>query len=290
MLEVLLMAALADGDLTPDEYDRIGRAMRDHPGLAGIDWDLVVHRAGQLAEDAPLFFETRQALPLRIAEPDERRRAIALAARVVGAERPLVDEERAVLTSVADTFEIPESELQALLGPSESAPASGSNHLGFVRCDFNAPDDPAHRDLFTALRAAEDDEQRRLVLFKLTAARHVQWRLSAEGPVELLKTGERLRFGPDVFRVDALFERSGTRILARFLSSDEALHRREHAILKVLADRLPETASLLVAHEGPLSPEDRSFVEGFDPHRLWTVPLSFDALRAEETTEAPRSR
>lgn len=265
------MAALADGDMTSDEYDRVGRVIRDRPELGSLEWDWVVHRVQELAEDAPLFFETRQTLPRRLSDPDARRRAIQTAVRIVGAERPLADDERAVLTSLAEAFGIPETEQGTLflLEPSEQS----VEDYGFVRCTFNAPDAPPAKDLVEALNEAEDDLQRRLLLFKLSSARHLAWHWAPQEETVLLKVGERLRFGSEMFRVDALYERTGQRLLTRFLAPTESLHRREHGIMKLLADRLPETACLVVAHAPGLSPEDRSFLAGFDPQRLQCTEL-----------------
>lgn len=274
------MASLADGDMTPAEYDRVARALRDHPEFEGLEWDWVVHRSRELAEDAPLFFETRQALPSRLADPRARRRAIAIAARAMGAERNLADEARAVLGSVAATFGLSDGETEQLIQAWRNDP-QGPEAYGFVRSDFNDPVGPGAKDVAEALDGAEDDTQRRLLLFKLAAARHLQWQLRSEGPVEILRLGERLRFSEDVFRVDALFERGGRRFLTRFLSSGEALHRREHPILRILADRLPETAVIVIAHVGGLSPEDASFLEGFDPERVWRLRLAADVLPAQ---------
>jgi len=264
------MASLADGELDARGFDRVARALRDNPELSAVDWDWVVHRAQELALEAPLFFDSRTEIAKALTDAEDQRRALAIAARFVGGGRDLADEPRAVLGALASAFGIPEHEHDHLLRPSG---VTDSTDLGFVRAAFNAPEAENAPSLFEALRSASDDGQRRLLLFKLSAIRKLIWRLGAEPRPELVKVGEPLRFDDLRFRVDAILEHGGRRKLVRCVASGEALHRGEHALLRRLADRLPETADLLVVHEGRLSPEDESFIRGVDPARLSTVEL-----------------
>lgn len=270
MVEVLLMASLADGELTPEGYDRIARALRDHPQLHTADWDWVVHRAGELAEEAPLFFDARVAIAERLTDRNDQRLALTMAARLVGAGRPLDEAPRAVLGALAGAFGIPEVEQSGLFGPSGVV---DSTDLGFARCDFNEPTRRESPSLFEALRGAESDIERRLLLFKLVGVRRLLWSLGSTPAAHVVKLGERLRFEQLHFRVDAVVEHEGRRSLVRFLAANEALHRAEHGLMRALAERLPETASVLVVHDGPLSPEDDSFIRGVDPERLGTRAL-----------------
>lgn len=266
------MACLAQGELGPDVLDRVARALRDVPQLAQVDWDWVVQRAEELSVESPLFFDARASLVERLTDPEDQRTALALAARWVGGGRELSEEPRAVLGALASAFGIPELEMEALLSPSG---VTDSADLGFVRSSLNDPESTSDQTLFEALRLADDDVQRRLLLFKLTAARRLVWTLSHDPvPPQIVKVGEPLRIDALRFRVDVVIVHDGRRHLTRLVAAGEALHRREHRLLRVLADRLPETARVLVAHEGRLSPEDESFIRGLDPGRLHTVQLA----------------
>lgn len=269
MLEVLLMAGLAEGEPTPALFDRIARAVRDQPRLQSADWDWIVHRAGELAAEAPLFFDARSGVIEALGDAEDQRLALALAARIVGGGHALSDETRAVLGALGRGFGIAEPELDALLAPA----ITDSSDLGFVRCAFNDPRADASVTLLESLRSAADDAQRRLLLFKLAAARRLAWTWGADGSVRVLKLGEPLRFDALHLRVDVVVERDGRRGLTRCVAPGEALHREEYALIKTLTDRLPETAQVVIVHEGPLSPEDDSFVRGVDPSRLATVEL-----------------
>ncbi|MEM1026318.1 MAG: hypothetical protein AAGD10_21965 [Myxococcota bacterium] len=261
LLDVVLMTALAEGRFDQAQQDRVGRILRDAPDLADTDWDRVLERVEVLGLQAPLFSETRQELPGRIPDPRSRRRALELGWQAMG--DPPSDEARAVLGGIAQSLGISELELECL-AKSEVGP-------GLSRSQFN---DPAHgrkATLFTALEAAPDDEQRGLVLFKIDGVRRLLWRL--EGSTRIVSFAERLRFEELVFRVDVILEHAMRRRLVRILAPGEALHAEEHRLMRLLTERLPDAASLLVAHFGPLGPADRSFLMGFDPDRLESIQL-----------------
>ncbi len=276
LLEVLLMVALADGDIGPDEWDRIGRAVRDFPDLQGLDWDEVVHAAEVLAEEAPLFFDARARVVEQLQDRPRQLLALSIAARVIGGSRPLTEEERVVLASLAVAFGIEDGDVEELV-EQRSPLHPGTEDLGITRCAFNGPS-AAPQDIWSALQQAQDDE-RRMLLFKLTAARRVMWTLTGEEPPSLIKLGELIGFGSERFRLDALIEYDARRLICRFLAPGEALHRSEHAVLQTILSRLPETAEVLVAHQGPLSPEDDSFLRERDPSRLRVLRIP-DEVRA----------
>jgi uncharacterized tellurite resistance protein B-like protein len=268
MIDVVLMAALADGDLTDEERDRIGRAIRDVEDLHGLDWDWVLARGDELALEAPLFFDARQTLD-RLTDPARRRSALTIAANVVAADRPLFDEERALLGSVARRFDIEDDEFTRLIEPSR-LPGPGR---GFERSRFNDPTLTRKVEWVDALQDAENEGQRRLLLYKLAGLRLLTWTAFADDEARVIRVGERLRFGAYVFRVDGVLEVGTRRWLCRFLAPAEALHPGEQPMIRTLADRLPETAAILVAHFGQLSPADASFLQGFDPRRVHRVEL-----------------
>lgn len=261
LLDVVLMAALAGGGLDPATEDRLGRVIQDAPELAELDWDLVLERAELLGQEAPLFTETRRALPQRLIGPAARRRALGLALQVLG-DSP-GEERQAVVAAMAQTLGVPEQELEVL--------GRGEGRGGLLRAHLNDPRNNQRATLFTALEGAEDDEQRALVLYKIDGIRRLLWRLG--GRATPLNFAERLRFEDRVFRVDVTLEHAMRRRLVRLLAPGEALHAEERPLLRQLAERLPDGASLLVAHFGPLAPADRSFLMGFDPQRLETIRL-----------------
>jgi len=271
IIEVLLMAGLADGEATPAMFDRIARVVRDLPRLQSADWDWVLHRAEELLLEAPLFFDARAGVLDALTDPPDQRLALGLAAKIVGGGRELPDETRAVLGALGRGFGLSDAELELLLSP---AGVVATVDLGFVRSRFNDPRAAPTRGLFESLRAADDDVERRLLLFKLTAARRLAWTWGREPEVRIVTLGQPLNVDGGRLRVDAVVEREGRRNLARCVAAGEALHRAEHPLWRALTERLPETARVLVVHDGPLSPEDESFVRSCDPARLATVQLA----------------
>jgi len=255
------MAALAEGELDQARQDRLGRLIQQSPQLAELDWDMVLERADALSLEAPLFTETRRGLPQRLTDPEVRRRALGLALGILG--DPPGEEGQALVGAMAQILGVGEAELPAL-SPAEKGKA-------LRRARLNDPRNTQRATLFTALESAPDDDERALVLFKIDGIRRLLWGL--EGGARLINFAERLRFEDRVFRVDVTLEHAMRRRLVRLLGPGEALHPEEWPLLRQLAERLPDGASLLVAHFGPLAPADRSFLMGFDPDRLETIQL-----------------
>ncbi|MGF1509964.1 MAG: tellurite resistance TerB family protein [Myxococcota bacterium] len=271
LMDVPLMAALADGALTALEYDRLGRLLNDRPELQSLEWDHVIHRGRQLSLEAPLFFDARQQLQ-RLTDSARQRLALSFAARVVGSDQPLADEEQAVLASVAEIFEIPDGELAELIEP-WLGPSVDRTELGFFRSEWNDPARRSDEGSFEALRSATDPHQRKILLYKWVGLRLLTWTEARGSLPQLARVGEQLPFGDYTFRLDGILEVGSRRWMSRILSPNEALHRTEHVVLRSLAERLPEDASVMVGHFSRLSPEDHSFSQSFEPDQIRWVPL-----------------
>jgi hypothetical protein len=269
IIDLLLMAGLADGALSLIDQDRIARAIHNQAELQGFDWDDLVDRVEIIENDAPLFSETRARLVRDLDDPEARRFALSLTSRFLGA--PLGQVELALLSALADAFEVPVREREALLAPwTEADPFQ----LGYVRCAFNNPEAPRRQTLFEAMERTESDSELALLTFKLTAARVAMTKLSEHA--ELIALGELIDLGGESFRVDALLQSEERSFLARFLSKGEAMYPREREMLESLVDRLNPGASLLIGHAEPtLAPPDEAAVRKLPPGSAITERIDF---------------
>ena len=268
LVELLLMAALADGDATLAEIDRIARAIETQDALRGLDWTWVSQRLEEIREDGPLFFETRQRLGKNLKDPELRRSGLSLAAQFLGT--PLAEEERALLDSVADAFEIPSEERESLFAPWSETDLF---RVGYVRCGFNNPDVPPRTTFIEALANTEHDVEFALLTYKLLAARSAMTRFSES--TELTSLGEPLELAGASLRIDALLEHEGKSFLGRFLARGEALHPREHELMREVIARIEPSAALFIGYADALSPPDEAFLKTLDPDRVVIERLVF---------------
>lgn len=246
-VELALLAAIAENRFDEGARDRLARALVERPELNAIDWDWALERAEALEQEAPLFTEARQRVTSGLGRPDDASAAVALAAGVLGHEPS--DEARFLLTDVAERL--------GVVWP-RSAPALP----GYARCTANDPEASAVRSFADALAHA-DEEDRRLLLFKLQAARSTVRHLSREGRV--LELGHQVPTGPYLLFFDALLQAEGKTYHCRFLASGEALHAGEHTALPRAVDHLALGHHLLLAHQGPMAPQDASLWAHLDP-------------------------
>lgn len=264
LCDIILMAVLADGMISQTELDGIAKTLNTYDEFDGLQWDWVMHRAQELREDAPLFFDTREALVQELTDPRLRVLGLTLAAQIVSAERPLEEEERALLDSLGQAFEIPEPEREVLL----SRPSELARDIGFFRGPFNDPTQETPKQLFDAIANSADAPELRALMYKLGAIRKVMDN-HLEGEASILGLGETMKMGPLHFRVDALIELEKTRYLLRCLADGEALHPEEHKLLRLVVNqRMAENAMMWVVHQGVLSPADESMLEGLEPSKF----------------------
>jgi hypothetical protein len=261
MVDIVLMPALADGVISQDTLDRLAKAIQRQPELNGLSWEWVLARADELSLDAPLFSDTRESLAEQLPDSARRRLGISLAAKIVGAGRPLVDDARAILAELASSFGIYGDELERLLAPSE-----GDEARGFIRasCNEQRADAPS---LFDALTVAETDEEIRVLLFKLYAIRRV---IDAILPgAELVTLCDTFRAGVHSGRVDAVLDlQNAGQCVIRCLAEGEALHPEEHRMINSVAGELKELSFLMIAHQGSIALMDQALFKGLDPTRL----------------------
>jgi tellurite resistance protein TerB len=262
--DVMLMTALADGFISDVEFNRIREAMLTYAELEGITAQRITERANELRDNAPLFSEPRDQLVRELVHPKMRRLAITLAAKLVGFERPLQEEERALLYSLAQAFRIPDAERNSLLAPWTSPIFIGDTN-NYERCLYNAPGRIQESSIFDAMASSgpPPDPEFKLLVHKVSATRSLIAQ-RFEG-AEIHAIGEVLRVGPYGFRIDALFAYNLELYVARFLGPGEALHPLEHAILSTLMHRLDDAVKVLVVHAENLSSSDRVFLSALDP-------------------------
>lgn len=263
MVDIILMAALADGSVSEETLDRIASTLQRNPRFEGLDWEWVLQRSQELALDAPLFSDARAALVEALVDPTSRRLGISLGAKIVSAERPLAEEERAILYSLAQAFDIPDAETEKLLEPW----SPDELDQGYLRSRYNDPNDLRAPPLFDAVAKAPTDAEVRLLIYKLCAARRLADELAELGG--LTGVGETIRVGDREYRVDAVFDlETGGRYLVRFLAEGEALYPAERPILSTLQARMNEESLLVIVHQGALSPPDSAFLRSLDQTKL----------------------
>ena len=264
LADILLMATLADGQLTEREVDSLSWAMAHRPELAGLDWDWLIQRAGDLAEDAPLFSDVRQRLAGSISDPKDRRLALTLANRVAGTGGPLVEEEEAILRSLAEAFEIGEAEQTELFRP----PAPGAPAFTWRRSPYS---DPTAPDIafFDALARTRDGGEARVLIHRLHALRTL-WDTRFKS-FTLSALGHRVAVDAAHIRFDGVFETEKQTAWVRTLAVGEALFPKERRLLKALLEAPPRATEILVTYSGPLSPADKVLFE--DQARLEVVHL-----------------
>ena len=267
LADVVLMTALADGHLSETERDGLAQAMRESDELAGLSWEKLLARAEVLAVDAPLFFDARRDVQKHLLDPFKRRQSISLAAKIVGADRPLAEEEQAILLSLAESLAIPEREARALL---DEAAEAGQGR--FLRIPFNNPRDGADSTIFDAIAAATDAPTLAALLFKPRAIR-CAITLLAEGGT-LSAVGERMTLGVHHLRIDGTITQGERKWLLRCIARDEALHADERTVLKMLVEQLQPESKLVIVHEDELTASDEAFLDGLDPARVLRLALS----------------
>ena len=266
LVDLLLMAGLADGVLDQRDVDRLARAIETRDELQGLSWNDVLGRARQLEDHAPLFASGRARVAASLDDPKARRFALSMTAQYLGS--PLSDGETQLLAAVAQDFDIPEEERQALLAPwAELDPFA----TGYVRCAFNDPDRVHLGGLFDSIANVETDVELGLLLYKLSATRAAMTVLSDDSEIGAL--GEVIEVEEGPFRVDAFIEAERGWI-SRFVARGEALHRKEHEILAALLEQLDPAVGLLVGFAERLSPPDQAFLDGLDRRRTRLICLS----------------
>jgi hypothetical protein len=191
-----------------------------------------------------------------------RRFAISLAARIVGAGRPLRNEERAILSELGFELEIMGTDLDKLLVPSE-----GEEARGFLRAAVNDPSDEDAPTLFDSIANAAGDEELRLLTYKLYALRRVLDTLPPGS--DLVSAAEAVRMGPHFARVDGVIDLADAgQCVVRCLAEGEAMHPAEHTALAGISSELKELSFLMIAYQGSISPMDQEFLDGLDQTKL----------------------
>jgi hypothetical protein len=270
--DVMLMTALADAFINQTDFERIKDEMLGYAELDGITEAWIRQRADELRDNAPLFSEPRDHLVRELLDPKTRRLSISLAAKLVGDNRPLQEEERALLYSLAQAFKIPDGERNALLAPWTS-PMFVGDTANYERCIFNAPGRAKNDSIFDAMTESDGppNPEFKLLVHKISATRSLLSR-NFDG-AEIHAVGEVLRIGPYGFRIDALIAHNLELIILRFIGPGEALHPLEHSILATLVHRLDQSVKVIVVHADDLSSSDRVFLASVDPILIRTERL-----------------
>lgn len=261
LIDLLLMTAHADGEVTRVDLDRIARAIETHPELSGVDWDDVVGRQDVVREDGPLFSETRERVIRDLSDATLRRFGLTLAAQC--ASTPLTMEERALLVTMAEAFGIAEADREPMLSPWTHADPQRS---GYVRPAYNDPRARERPSWAEALARAETDEELAILTFKATATRTVMTRLSES--TELLSVGEIIEAQGRGLRVDALLRAGDTTWMARFLARGEAMFPDEHDLWPEILERMESSVSLFIGYAERLPPPDQAALRRLNPARL----------------------
>jgi hypothetical protein len=268
LIDLLLMAAHADGEATSEDFDRIARAIETNAVLQGYDWDEVLTRAEAVRDDGPLFSDTRERVAKDLGDPELRRFGLTVAARCC--RSPLAEEERALLRELADHFALKEQERDAILSPwTEVDPFQ----MGYHRCSYNDPDATQRPSWVDALSKAATDTELAILVFKAAAARIAMARLSETS--ELVSVGEVVDFGGGLgLRIDALVRAGERTWLGRFLAKGEALYPKEHELWVQILDRMDSSVSIFIGFEESLAPHDEAALRRIPPERILAERLS----------------
>lgn len=237
-----MTAAIAAERLNQDALDRLARALWDRPELDGLEWDWLMTRAEEIRAEGPLFSDVRTTV-IEVLERSE------LAGLALDFARSIVDEPsddaEVILTDVAHRLDL-------------ELPADREPLPGLYRGRFNDPEDTTDIPFHEALARA-DGPERRLLLFKLRAARFALAHLGRGARV--LELGRHIPRSRFLFRADALIEAATGRYTCRFIASAEAMHPAEHRILLEWSDELRFGEHILIAHDGRVAPPDGALLE-----------------------------
>lgn len=266
LIDLLLMAAMADGVISQADLDRVARAIETESALSGLDWDRVRDRVPSIEEDAPLFSETRARVTRTLKSRELQSLGLELAAQFLG--EPLEDEEKALLRSLAEAFDLDHETTEDLIVPWRKIDPL---QAGYRRCRWNDPEGNPGLNLFQAVADSTDDEELALLSFKLAAARAAMTALSETA--ELVSVGESITLGDEVFRVDALIRVQGQSYIARFLDENEAMYPREHDLLPRVLEHMESSASIYVGYAGALAPPDEGALQLLDATRVRSQKL-----------------
>lgn len=266
LIDLLLMAAMADGVISQADLDRVARAIETESALSGVDWDRVRERVPAIEDDAPLFSETRARVAAQLKSKELQALGLELAAQFLG--EPLEEEEKALLRSLAEGFQLDHETTEDLIVPWRKVDPLQS---GYRRCRFNDPEGSPQLTLFQAVSDATDDEELALLTFKLAAARAAMTALSESA--ELVSVGESIELGDEVFRVDALIRVAGQSFIARFLDEDEAMYPKEHALMPRVLEHMDSSASIYIGYAGALAPPDEGALQLLDATRVRSQKL-----------------
>lgn len=256
VIELALVAALAQERLHQTELDRIARAIQELPELSGIDWDWLINRIEELRGEAPLF-------------SDARDRIAAVLGRSALASFALTFAERLLWEGPADDARFILSDISNRLSVDPTAPESPLP--GLLRARFNDPADPDDIPFHTALARA-DPIERRLLLFKLQAARSVLDRLGPGSYV--VDVGRHIAWGMALFRADAVIQAMSGRYTCRFLAPEEALHPEEHRLVPGMVTDLRFGEHLLFGYAGRLGAPDAAALEALPSDVVVRMDLS----------------
>lgn len=269
--DVILMAALAEGFLADPEIHQISRTIAGYREFESIPPEVIALRADVLVEEAPLFPETRTRVVQELTDPRLRRLALSFAAKVVSDRSPLKEEQRALLFSMAEIFQISEEEREHLFLPWRQ-PQTTRMCTGYTRCSFNDPGEVGERSLWGEMSIAQGD-QFKMLTHKVRAIRSAIDKLCDGATISAL--GEALPVGPYAFRADAILRFGDRHFVCRFLSESEELYPVEHTLLPMLEDRLELDVAIVIGYSGCLAPADEAFLRRVDPMRIRPEILEF---------------
>jgi hypothetical protein len=265
--DVILMTALADALIAGPELERVKGLILAYSELEDLGRAWVDERADELSDNAPLFSEERRQLARELTDPSMRKIALSYATKIIAPDRPLQEEEQALLDSLAAAFRLSDSDRNTLLVPWNNPAQFAPDSFNYQRCEFNAPDRLKDQSIFESMAKTDEDDEFRMLVHKVSAMRNLMTKLFEEGG-EVHGVGGILRIGPYGFRIDALIAHDYAHHVARFLGPGEALHPLEHGVLSMMAHRLDSAVRVLVVHAEDLSHSDRVFLAGMDPNRV----------------------
>jgi uncharacterized tellurite resistance protein B-like protein len=124
LLETMLLAAAADGDISKVEVEDIYRRVFERPEFEGIQMGDLRDAIAKAAQRVAAAHDLQHILPSlveRLPDPDSRALAFALAASVAVSDHRTPPKELAVLKALQEAFGLNDAQVASLFEAAESS-------------------------------------------------------------------------------------------------------------------------------------------------------------------------
>jgi len=266
-LDLMILAALSDENLSSTDLDQIAYLIQETKPLAESTWVEVENRVHRIQEGTSLKKEQFAQIAKVLTKDDHKRLGLKLVTRM------LIDSDRSssidFLDYVADELQVNKGARADLLTPWANID-SGTRSFG--RCAYNNPNAIRNESIFEAMAHAENEVELALLTYKLAATRNALVHLGPETIISAL--GETVELPSGKLRIDAFLSGQNQHWISRFLARGEALHPKEFLLLRELLNDLEENTSIFIGHAGKCSIRDFEKLRAIDEQRVQIAFIS----------------